>query len=321
MGRIQKRIWNKQSLIHEFLNKRYLLEMGAGKLGRIYGVPSIIIKEVRRLTRLEIKKDIRSKLPKILVFDIETAPLEAYIYQKEVWKAHVSDDKVISQWYVLTWAAKWLFDQNTMSAKLTGKESRNENDNRIVGELWSLFDEADMVIAHNGGAFDIVNMNTRFLVNGFPPTSSYQQIDTLKIARKEFGFTHNGLNALAKVFNVDCKIHTTFELWSKSKNGDEVALKEMERYNIKDVVILEEIYLKLRPWIKSHPNVGLFVQSDDPICPYCGNDEVSKDGNHYYTMTGKYETYVCNKCGAISRARKTVYDKEKGKNLIVSVAR
>ena len=319
--RIKDKNWDKHSLVDEFLNKRWMIEMGAGKLSRIYGVERDLIVEARKEARELVKKESRKHLPKILIFDIETAPVEAYIWQKEVWKANINDDKVISQWYMLSWAAKWLFDNKVMSDKVNGKEALREDDRRIVGGLWELFDEADIIIAHNGGAFDIPNMNTRFVVNGYPPPSSYQMIDTLKVARREFGFTHNSLNALAKVFDIDEKIETNFELWKRCKHGEEKALNEMEKYNKKDVTILEELYLKIRPWIKSHPNVGLFINSDKPVCPYCGSPEVESDGKYYYTMTGKYATYTCKKCGGISRGRTTSVDKDKRKNLIVSVAR
>lgn len=323
MGRIQKKVWSKEDLVKEFSGRRYLLEMGAGKLGRIYGVPSDKIREVRKTARAILKFEKESRMPKILVFDIETAPLEAFIWQKQVWKANVSEDKVISEWFMLTWSAKWLFTDIVMSDRLKGEEAKNENDERITATLWELFDQADILIAHNGGNFDVPNMNTRFVVNGLPPPSSYQIIDTLRIARKEFGFTHNSLNALARVFGIESKIETNFELWKAAKKGSNKALIYMEIYNRKDVTILEEVYLKLRPWIKSHPNIGLFVEDEGQLCPYCGYDNVELDGNFYYTMTGKYPTYVCqrNKCGGISRGRTSVYDKEKRKNLIVSVAR
>jgi len=321
MGRIQKSNWTKDALIEEFTQRRYLLEMGAGKLSRIYGVSGEKIKEVRKIARTLLRERKDSKMPKILVFDIETTPLEAFIWQKQVWKANVSEDKIISEWFMLTWSAKWLFDDKVLSDRLTGKEAIAENDQRITASLWELFDKADILIAHNGGNFDVPNMNTRFVVNGLPPPSSYQIIDTLKIARKEFGFTHNSLNALARVFKVGSKIETNFDLWKDSKRGSNKALIEMEIYNRKDVTVLEEVYLKLRPWIKSHPNVGLFVEDEGHLCPYCGHDVVELDGNHYYTMVGKFPTYVCQKCGGVSRGRTSAFDKDKRKNLIVSVAR
>lgn len=261
------------------------------------------------------------KLPKILVFDIETSPLEAYVFQTQVWKAQVNDEAVISDWFMLTWAAKWLYDDEILSAKLTPKEAVKENDKRIVKELWNLFNEADIIIAHNGGKFDIPNMNTRFLVNGLKPPKPYQTIDTLLVARKQFGFTHNGLNALAKTLGLKTKLDTDFNLWKRAKSGEDKALAEMEEYNKGDVRLLEEVYLQLRPWIKSHPNIGLYMLSDGTVCPNCGSKEIDwlKD-TYYYTQTMRYPVFRCE-CGAHGRSRKAVISREEKENLVVGLAR
>ena len=318
--RIKNTKWDFNSMVQEFIERKYLLNMGSGKIGRTYNVDRNIVKDARVKAREIINSETKSKFPKILIFDIETTPLEAYVWQKEVWRASINDDKIISNWYMISWSAKWLFNNKMQSDVLTSKEILAEDDKRIVANLWALFDEADIIIAHNSANFDIPNMNTRFIVHDLPPPSSYQMIDTLRVARKEFGFTHNSLNALAGVFGIDAKIDTNFNLWKQCKRGDAKALKEMEIYNRKDVEILEMVYLKVRPWIKSHPNIGLFLEEDSPVCPVFGGD-IELNGKHYYTMVGKYPTYSCKKCGAISRSRKSVYNKDKSKSLVASVSR
>lgn len=256
------------------------------------------------------------KLPKILIIDIETAPMKAYVWQ--LWKQDIYIDQIISDWFILSWSAKWLFSDSVMSERLTGDEARSENDERIIRKLWNVLDEADILVAHNGNAFDIPKINTRFLKNGLGPTSYYQQIDTCSIAKKQFGFSSNKLDFLARQFGIGAKHDTDFSLWVSCVNGDDEALRYMETYNRQDVVLLEEVYLKLRPWVKYHPNLALYMDSDNEVCPNCGSEDVRQDGKFYYTPTGKYPTYVC-KCGARSRGRKTVYNKEKGKNLITSI--
>lgn len=261
------------------------------------------------------------KFPKVLLFDIETSPLQAFIFQKSIWKANVGADQVISEWYMLTWSAKWLFSEEVFSERLTGKEAKNEDDSRIVGSLWQLLDEADIVIAHNGDGFDIPNMNTRFVVLGFPPPSPYQTIDTMLVARKQFGFTHNSLNGLAKLFGLSPKMETDFELWKRCVSGDEDALKYMQKYNIGDVNLLEKIYLKLRPWIKSHPNIGLYVESMEAVCPNCGSSDLKwVDDKYYYTTTSKFPLFVCS-CGAYGRSRHNAVNKEIHKGLVVGLAK
>jgi hypothetical protein len=257
--------------------------------------------------------------PKILILDIETTPLEAYVWQTQVWKARISDDFVISKWFMLTWSAKWLMDPEVMSMRLTGSEVKVEDDSRIVKELWKLLDEADIVIAHNGDKFDIPNINTRFITSGLFPTKPYQTIDTLRIAQKQFGFTHNSLNALAKQFGFDPKIDTDFDLWKRCKNGNDDALKEMEVYNRHDVELLEEVYIKLRPWVKSHPNLGLYMETEYEVCPNCGGDHLVDVGT-YYTQVGRYAAFRCD-CGAIGRRRINLVSKEQRSSLTISIAK
>lgn len=264
---------------------------------------------------------VERKMPKILLFDIETSPLKAFIFQKSVWKANISADQVISEWFMLCWSAKWLFEDNIMSDRLSGEEAINEDDKRIVEKLWKLLDEADIVIAHNGDSFDLPNMNTRFVVHGLPPTSPYQTIDTKLVAKRQFGFTHNSLNGLAKVFGFDVKLETDFELWKSCVSGDEESLKYMEVYNRGDVVLLEEIYLKLRPWIRPHPNVGLFIESETPVCPNCGNSELTLVEDKFHrTQVSKFPVFKC-RCGAYGRVRKSVVAKEVSKNLLVGLSK
>jgi len=244
------------------------------------------------------------QMPNILILDIETAPIKASVWG--LWNQNIYIDQIISDWFMLTWSAKWLNSPNVMSNKLTSTEALNEDDSRIVKNLWNLLNDADIVIAHNGEKFDIPKIKARCLIHNLPPTSFYQQIDTLKVARKEFGFSSNKLDHLAKQLGVGCKIKTTFELWTKCVNGDENALSEMSTYNDEDVRVLERVYMKLRPYIKNHPNVTLF---DDVVtahrCPTCGGVHLVEE-DYYYTTVGQFQVYRCTDCKALSRGRKAL---------------
>ena len=163
-------------------------------------------------------------------------------------------------------------------------------------------------------------MNTRFVINGLSPTKPYQTIDTNKIAKKQFGFTHNSLSALAKIFGFEPKLGTSFDLWKRCVNGEDEALAYMSEYNKRDVFLLEEVYLKLRPWIKNHPNIGLFIDTNNPVCPACGSEDLTWN-SYYMTAVSKFPAFQCNACGAVGRGRTSVVDKDKRKNLAISVVR
>jgi len=259
-----------------------------------------------------------NKFPKILIFDIETSPSITYTFGR--FKVNINLEQVEQDPIMLTWSAKWLYSSEIISDAITSKEVKEFDDKRIVTSLWKLLDEADIVVAHYGNGFDLPMLNSRAILNGLPPYTSLRSIDTKKVASSQFRFPSNKLDALATYFGVGNKIKTDFNLWKRCIQGELAAIKEMEIYNIQDVVMLEEIYLKLRPWIKSHPNIGLYLDSDVPLCSSCGSDKLELTNTYYYTQTGKYPEYRCE-CGALTRGRKTVLNKDKNKQLLVGLAR
>ena len=245
--------------------------------------------------------------PKILLFDIETSPMRAYVWSH--WKNNVALNQVISNTYILCWSAKWLGDDEVISGALTPDEAKNEDDKRIVKDLWKLLDEAEVVVGHNHEKFDIPRVNSRFIIHGLKRPSTFKTVDTLRVVRKQFGFNSNRLDALAGYFGLDHKLHTSFELWSESMNGSEESLQFMSKYCDRDVTLLEEVYLILRPWISGHANIGLYFDEHKHICPNCGSTDLTEE-KPYYTSVGRYPTYRC-KCGAISRGKKSDYDNSK----------
>ena len=275
---------------------------------------------LRKEKREERKKRVygyKGELPKILIFDIETAPLEVYVWG--LWDQNIAINQIKHDWFILSWSAKWLFKSNIHHARLTSKEALNKDDKRITKHLWRLIDEADIVIAHNLDRFDRPKMNTRFLKHDLAFPSPYQSIDTLKIARKEFKVSSNKLNYLCQFLGLNLKANTGgFELWIKCMQGNEDALKKMDKYCQQDVSILEELYLRLRPYIHSHPNVGLYMESNKTLCPNCGSDKL-KWGHKYTTPVNQFYTARCG-CGAFVRSKTSIVNKEKRKVLGQSIA-
>lgn len=240
--------------------------------------------------------------PKILIVDIETSPLRAFTWG--LWKQNVNLSQIISNWYMLGWACKYLGEDKIYSGILKSEEALYENDERIVRELWEHLDNADIVIAHNGDKFDIPKINTRFLLHGLIPPSPYKQIDTLTVARQQFSFSSNRLDYLAEMFNIPKKLPTNFELWSECMVGNPEALKYMNEYNIADIVLLEEVYLRIRPYIKSHPNLDLYKDSAEATCPICGSTHLEEVSDKYFfTQAVRYKVYRCDDCGGLSRSK------------------
>lgn len=136
-----------------------------------------------------------STFPKILIFDLETSPLIA-----EMWSPWGDAINILRESFMLCWSAKWLFEDNIISAHLTPKEIVSANDERITKILWSLLDEADIVIAHNLKKFDKKVAQTRFFKHDLKLPSHYSEVDTLAWLRKQFKITYNRLDFVSKVF-------------------------------------------------------------------------------------------------------------------------
>lgn len=256
---------------------------------------------------------------KVLILDIETAPIRAYVWG--IWQQNVNLNMIQSDWFCLTWAAKWLFEDKVYSAKINSEEVIRQDDKRIIQGIWELVNQADIIIAHNGEKFDIPRLNSRFILNGLQPPLPYQQIDTLKHIRRQFGFTSNKLDYVNKLLNLERKTDTGgFELWEKCMKGDQDALKLMEKYNVNDVRILEETYLHIRAWIKPHPNMGLFILDESQSrCPSCGSLELQEMGKNYYTSANAYVAQRCGNCGATARKRMADINIKQRRHLSMSI--
>ena len=256
---------------------------------------------------------------KVLVFDIETAPIKSLTF--DIWNQNIGINQILEDWYMLMWSAKWLHDTEVISDRLTGKESLQRNDERVTESIWNLLDKSDIVIAHNGLKFDIKKVNTKFLKYGQHLPSPYQVIDTLKCVKEKFSFTSNKLDFIARSLGLGGKIRTDFDLWLYCREfGDEDALLKMDEYCQEDSRLLEKVYLKIRPYIKNHPNMGIYVDSDLSMCTVCESKQIKEDG-FYYTQVSKFQAYRCLDCNAQFRSRKSMLDKDKKSGLMTSLAR
>jgi DNA polymerase elongation subunit (family B) len=238
--------------------------------------------------------------PRILLFDIETAPNLGWIWGK--YEQNVIE--YVSEWYTLCFVAKWLGEKKLITHALPDYTARykkdREDDYAVVKAMWELLDEADVVVAHNGDRFDIRKMNARFAFYKMPPPSPYKTVDTKKVAKRYFMFNSNKLNDLGEHLGLGQKVDTGgFELWKGCMEGKKSAWRLMIKYNKQDVKLLEKVYLHLRQWMTNHPNINL-VDEKENACPICGSEKMQKRG-FGTTRVCKYQRYQCQDCGGWSR--------------------
>lgn len=240
----------------------------------------------------------------ILFFDLETAPLLAHVWHPHAdWVPH---GQMVHDSFLLCWAAKFQGGA-IQSDVLTGKEARKQDDKRLVAQIGSLVREADIVVAHNINRFDIPQLNGRLMLHGLEPLGPVRTIDTLTLAKKSFRLAYNKLDYLGKVLGVGEKIKTDFDLWLDAYHGDEDALADMLEYNIYDVVLLEKIFNKMKPYVFGLPRLVDAVSKDERVCPFCGSSELMRRGFYRTNGTNKVKLQ-CQDCRRYSRVRETDMD-------------
>ena len=234
---------------------------------------------------------------KILHLDIESSPNTAHVWG--LWQQNVSINQLMESSYVLCYAAKWQGEEDIHFDSVHQSKPKS-----MLKGIHVLLDQADAVVHYNGTKFDIPTLNKEFLLHGYNPPSPYKQVDLLRVVRSNFRFPSNKLDYVAQRLGLGKKHdHEGHELWVKCMNGDKDAWKRMEAYNIQDVVLLESLYDKLLPWIKTHPNHNLYT--DDVVCPTCSGHRLQKRGTAISSV-GTYQRYQCKDCGSWSQSTKSV---------------
>lgn len=239
---------------------------------------------------------------KVLIYDIENAPNLGYVWEK--WQTNVLEFK--DQWFLLSFAWKWLGERETHVLGLDdmpGYEPGSMDDRELVTRLRDLFDEADITVTHNGISFDNKKAQTRMIVHGIDPPSSYKEVDTLRTARKQFAFTSNRLGDLCQALGLPSKASTGgMSTWFGCMNGDPKSWAKMKKYNKQDVIILEKLYKRFIPWLTNYPHMGAFEGRPDN-CPKCGKGPLVARGWRYAQVSRRRQ-FHCKSCGGYSMSRK-----------------
>ena len=227
---------------------------------------------------------------KVLFFDVETAPLLSLHWR--TFKENISPGQIVNHSFMLTWSAKWRGEKEVLSARLTADEAKAQDDTRIVVELADLIRSADIIVAHNIDKFDLPVVNSRLLILQAEPLDVPKTIDTLKLSRASLRMSTNNLDNLAQQLGLGRKIKTDFELWRRCYLGEVAALKEMETYNKQDVILLEQVFEKMLPYVKGVPRLVDGSDAREDACPYCGSTKIWGRGWHR-SPVNTYQKFQC----------------------------
>lgn len=240
--------------------------------------------------------------PKILLWDVENT--HSIVATFGMWNQNIQHKQVLQEWFMICAAWKWFGEKKVQAVSVLDDPKRFKkdftDDYHVIKTLHGVLSEADAIVAHNGDKFDLRKFNARAIEHGFSPIPPVVTIDTLKIAKKHFYFNYNKLDYLGHFLGVGKKIDTDIELWLDCLRGNVKAIKEMARYNIGDIDLLEKVYIKLAPYAEAKLNFNHFF-GEGHSCPTCGSEKLQRRGFRL-TRVSRFQRFQCNDCGSWSAA-------------------
>lgn len=240
---------------------------------------------------------------KILLYDLETS-LETVTVFSLKYNDFIPPESIVTERHIISVCYKWLGENKVHAISLLDDPKRFakdiHDDRYVVEQFHKVMGEADVVVGHNSDSFDNRYVRTRALYHGLPALPPLASIDTYKVAKSQFMFNSNKLDYVGGLLKVGRKKPTTAGLWMKAFNGDKRAIREMVEYNKQDVLLLERVFLKLRPYIPNHINRELFGKTG---CPRCGSKHVQSRGLHR-AISRVYRRWQCQTCSGWYRSTK-----------------
>lgn len=270
------------------------------------------IKKFKRKTRNIARrvKKVSVKAPnelKRLFFDIETS-FNIVASWNIGYDLNISHDSILKERAVICICYKWAHD-----SKVHYLTWNKGDDKEMIKRFMYILNEADEIIGHNSDSFDLKWVRTRALKHGIDVFPSYNTVDTLKLARRQFRLNSNKLDYIGQFLGVGKKMETGgFDLWKQIiLYNDPEAMDRMVKYCKQDVILLELVFNKLNQYVNSKTHVGLLMGGSKCSCPECGstNYSISK---HRMTASGiKKLQLQCRDCGKYQTLNESAVIKNK----------
>lgn len=251
--------------------------------------------------KLKNQLGIDKKKSRVLFWDIETSlqPVAIFQLSHQDW---IDPSSILQERYVICAGWKWEGENKIHTVSVLDDPKRYKkdphDDYHVIKTLHQVLSEADVIIHHNGDSFDKRYVDTRILVHDLPALPPIASVDTYKVAKTRFYLNSNKLDYIGRLLGVGKKKKTSSGLWMRVLQGDPKAVEEMVRYNKQDVTLLEDVFLRLRPYIASHINRELF---GDQGCPRCGSRKIQSRGVHR-AISRIYRRWNCQGCGGWFRS-------------------
>lgn len=213
------------------------------------------------------------ELPRILIYDIETARMQANVWWSG--QQYINGNSITSEPRIITIAYKWLGEDEVHYLKWNKKQ----NDKKLLKEFLKEYNQADLVIGFNNDKFDNRYINTRALRHDLEVNTHVKSLDLMKEAKRLFRLPSYSMNYIARYLGLETKLqHSGLSMWEAiqygSKKEAKEAMKLMIEYNVQDIIVTEQVYLSMRKYLKHPIHAGVTLGSERTTCPICGSEDI-----------------------------------------------
>lgn len=292
---------------------------------------------------------IKNNNPKVLIYDIETSLMLAYLFS--LGKQRVNHSQLLaskSMWDIICINYCW----NDGSAAKTIKWTPERGTAGVIEDFDKIIDEADLIIGKNSDRFDAKMINAQRMFAGLPgkPYWTLGNDDLEKQMRKYFRLPSQSLDYISGQLGYGGKIKMEFSDWVaisqwmdvqvlasdpslafdayaldavcnrffKDDMGNilqrgEKAMNKMCKYGRKDVTDTRDVWNYCLQHFDPKFNMNAWLSPlDTPVCKHtdCGSSNIKKDGTRMQ-VSGRVQIYRCNDCGR--QACKTSISSRTGK--------
>lgn len=205
---------------------------------------------------------------KRLFYDIETSFCQGHFW-KPGYNQSIQPNQIIKHAQIICISWKWEGDDQVYNADW---DLDKQCDKKLLKKFIKELDKADEIIAHNGDNFDIKWIRTRAIFHNLTMKPKYNMIDTYKLCKSYLRLPSATLAAACDYYQLEAKrdpggIQTWVDIiFDKSKE----ALDRMIHYCDGDVISLEALYQKLKPYIVHNLHYSVLRGNEKFHCPECG---------------------------------------------------
>lgn len=177
------------------------------------------------------------------------------------------------------------------------------NDKKLVEAYANEISKADIFVGWYSTRYDIPFINSRLIFHGLKPLPPIPHVDGWRIAKYQLKLNSNRLASAASFLGAEQKTPLDGPTWIKAQAGHKSSISYVVKHCKQDIVVLEQVYEKIKMLAKNHPNVNLVSNGSTDACPICGTVGRLQKRGFTIAQTSRKQRWQCQKCGAWSHGR------------------